>query len=146
MLMLEPATLLATECEMVPVDRANWKTEAVFTQKLHIADAAFIGKVIRTEQQGDKCTATISIEESFKGSPGKEVTATQFDNRYPGANENKCTKNWLKTGKSYLFYLGNVTDGQGSPSWFFPFCALDSYLPVDSARKEISFLKKLPRN
>lgn len=143
--MVEPATLLATECEGVPPDRKEWQADAVVAQKLQSAKTAFIGTVIRTEQRQDQCTATIAPGEVFKGSPGKEVAATQFDNRYPGANENKCTRNWLQTGKSYLFYLGNVTNGQGSLNWFFPFCTLDSYLPLESARKEVAVVKKLSR-
>jgi hypothetical protein len=138
----ESATLLATECEAVPIDRKKWRAEKTVSGKLQTADTVFVGKVVSTVAvQDNKCTATIVPQEIYKGSPGKEVTSTQYDNRYPGANENRCTnEKWVRAGKSYLFYLSKV---QGLPNWFFPFCSLDSYLSVESARKEIAIVKRL---
>jgi hypothetical protein len=138
-----PAASMATECELVPIDKKDWQTEPVIAQKREGADAVFIGTVTNTSQQKDQCKATIVPGEVFKGSPGKEVVATQFDNRYPGANENKCSRNWLQKNKTYLFYVSNTAGGQKLPDWYFPFCSLDSYLPVDSAGKEIAIVKKL---
>jgi hypothetical protein len=143
----ESSTLSATECERVPMDKRKWQTEEVVSGKVQTADAVFIGKVVSTAALHDnKCVATIAPREIYKGNPGKEVVSTQYDNRFPGADENKCSsKNWVQAGKSYLFYLSSVSNQQGSPTWFFPFCSLDSYVLVGSARKEMAIVMRISR-
>jgi hypothetical protein len=138
-----PAALMATECEIVPADRKDWQSEPVVARKLQTADAVFLGTVLETARQENRCTATIFPVEVLKGDPGQALTVTQYDNRYEGADEDKCTRNWLRKGGSYLFYASNTAGGEKVSMWYFPFCTLDSYLPAESAGREAAMVRRL---
>lgn len=138
MFILLPAIAVGTECESVPIDKKDWVTEAVITQKFQV-DAIFIGKVTKAAQPqygSSLCTVHIQPEEVFKGEPGQEVIADHYNR----TNEKRCM---IKENERYLFYVSNSAMGQKLKNWYFPFCRLDNYVPYDMAGKEIEIIRRI---